>query len=281
MANSKVIQHGTRKRYEKGCRCDECRAATSSYMAKYRKTRDVGALTFPHGTHHGYSCGCRCDQCVELKRSYEANKPLIDISLESFKHGSHRSYAVGCRCEKCGRAEYEYRKNLETSRNFDAQDYPHGSVKGYKLGCRCEFCMEARRIRDNAKHAYKMVNDSAYVERMRTNSRNMAKKRRACVKAKSTDEELMIKIYMSCPVGYEVDHIVPLSKGGPHTPDNVQYLPADVNRRKNNKIDFDCSGQTLRWQDVLGWPSTTIPGMGVGSSEPKCSATPARVEDIV
>ena len=141
--------------------------------------------------------------------------------------------------------------------------------------------MEARRIRDNAKHAYKMVNDSAYVERMRTNSRNMAKKRRACVKAKSTDEELMIKIYMSCPVGYEVDHIVPLSKGGPHTPDNVQYLPADVNRRKNNKIDFDCSGQTLRWQDVLGWPSTTIPGMGVGSSEPKCSATPARVEDIV
>jgi len=43
------------------------------------------------------------------------------------------------------------------------------------------------------------------------------------------------EIYRNCPPGYEVDHIIPLSKGGKHHEDNLQYLTIKENRSKNNR----------------------------------------------
>ena len=50
------------------------------------------------------------------------------------------------------------------------------------------------------------------------------------------DIKLIQKIYENCPKGYEVDHIIPISKGGLHHQDNLQYLPWIENRRKGNKL---------------------------------------------
>lgn len=44
------------------------------------------------------------------------------------------------------------------------------------------------------------------------------------------------EFYLNCPKGYEVDHIIPISKGGLHTLENLQYLTVSENRRKSNKI---------------------------------------------
>jgi len=50
------------------------------------------------------------------------------------------------------------------------------------------------------------------------------------------DMEVIKQIYLDCPKGYEVDHIIPISKGGLHHQDNLQYLTISENRRKGNRM---------------------------------------------
>ena len=64
------------------------------------------------------------------------------------------------------------------------------------------------------------------------------------------NSKLIRKIYENCPDGYEVDHIVALCNGGPHHQNNLQYLPAIENRKKNRKDEYD-KRLVIRWQDVI------------------------------
>lgn len=50
------------------------------------------------------------------------------------------------------------------------------------------------------------------------------------------DLEVIKEIYRNCPKGYHVDHIIPISKGGLHHEDNLQYLTPHENRSKGDKI---------------------------------------------
>jgi len=50
------------------------------------------------------------------------------------------------------------------------------------------------------------------------------------------DKKAIQKFYLNCPEGYEVDHIIPISKGGLHCLSNLQYLTISENRRKSNKL---------------------------------------------
>ena len=65
-----------------------------------------------------------------------------------------------------------------------------------------------------------------------------------------TDRKLINKIYGMCPEGYEVDHVIALIEGGPHHQDNLQYLPAMENRRKNRTQNYN-KNLAIRWQDML------------------------------
>jgi hypothetical protein len=50
------------------------------------------------------------------------------------------------------------------------------------------------------------------------------------------DLEQIVQIYTDCPVGYHVDHIIPISRDGLHHQDNLCYLPAKLNIAKGNKL---------------------------------------------
>lgn len=47
---------------------------------------------------------------------------------------------------------------------------------------------------------------------------------------------LMEKFYSECPKGHEIDHIVPVCKGGEHRLYNLQWLPKKINREKGAKM---------------------------------------------
>lgn len=52
----------------------------------------------------------------------------------------------------------------------------------------------------------------------------------------TANKQKIKEIYINCPKGYEVDHILPLSKGGKHHENNLQYLTILENRKKNNRM---------------------------------------------
>lgn len=69
------------------------------------------------------------------------------------------------------------------------------------------------------------------------------------------DLELIKEIYTHCPKGYEVDHIIAIAEGGLHHEDNLQYLPAFENRKKNRTQNYNRS-LIIRWQDIIFGDST-------------------------
>lgn len=176
---------------------------------------------------------------------------------------------------------------------FNGPKYPHGTNRGYMHGCKCDLCRKAhsdymvpvnrsRMETSDSARIMKRLSDDAY----RLTERGQAVRRAGHARRKLhmniaylPIETVMVidKIYMDCPEGYHVDHIVPLNKGGAHMPYNLQYLPEMINMRKKDNESFDCSLFAISWKDwqlvksyleenrlsslneVVAEPSSTIP----------------------
>ena len=89
----------------------------------------------------------------------------------------------------------------------------------------------------------KKVRTPSDIDALQTAKRIKSKEANANYRAKlnaqtpSNSNRAAIKqFYANCPSGYEVDHIIPISKGGLHILENLQYLTISENRRKSNKM---------------------------------------------
>jgi hypothetical protein len=110
-----------------------------------------------------------------------------------------------------------------------------------KLKNRDKILIQAKEYRiKNADKVKKAVSDWAKKNKPR---RRMAVAKRRAFKLKATPKfanlQKIKEIYMNCPVGYHVDHIVPLQGKnvcGLHVEWNLQYLTPYDNKSKSNKL---------------------------------------------
>jgi len=66
-----------------------------------------------------------------------------------------------------------------------------------------------------------------------------SKFKEACEDLEWEEKQNIGRFYKNCPRGYEVDHIIPVSKGGKHCLSNLQYLTHQENRRKSAKFNWE------------------------------------------
>gem|GEM_PF-5374722 len=83
----------------------------------------------------------------------------------------------------------------------------------------------------------KRIDNSIYTRPYTAQSR--AKRKKASIELDQNEKKIIRELYRKCPPGYDVDHIIPISKGGKHCVGNLQYLPSSENRRKSSKILID------------------------------------------
>lgn len=100
--------------------------------------------------------------------------------------------------------------------------------KGAKAYCSQKCSIQARTIH-HTEHEKRMAN-RAYFMTYYCRKKNQT--------PSDANIDLITEIYKQCPEGYEVDHIKPLSKGGLHHHDNLQYLEVIENRKKGAKLEY-------------------------------------------
>ena len=74
-----MSHHGTRGRYQKGCRCDPCIEAQARQTAEQRQKRleraEKDPALIPHGTNTGYvNWRCRCRECIYAGSAYQRQR---------------------------------------------------------------------------------------------------------------------------------------------------------------------------------------------------------------
>lgn len=107
----------------------------------------------------------------------------------------------------------------------------------------CVRCISCELARDRNKELQKCSSKLHYI-----NNKDYYKARNALARERLkqatprwADIEYIRKIYLECPSGYHVDHIIPL-KGelvcGLHVENNLQYLTAEDNLKKSNTYNI-------------------------------------------
>lgn len=91
-APPKMQRHGTRSRYNTGCRCDPCRKANNAYMLKWQhEPRDSSALIDPSGLRQYIECltsfGLERGQIAEAAGVYRG---MLQLKRAGIQRGSAR-----------------------------------------------------------------------------------------------------------------------------------------------------------------------------------------------
>ena len=184
-----------------------------------------------------------CSQEFSPKRVNRKNpKQFCSLRCSS----DHRKKRILTPCIQCGSATFNPRfcsqscsatHNNKGVRRHSKSNSPYSMVKPCKA-CGKEtnrpvYCSDEcnpNRLKlttEQKKHRHAAMHREAW-QRYQAKLKNQT--------PPDVDKKALQEFYLNCPEGYEVDHIIPVSKGGLHCLSILQYLTISENRRKSNKI---------------------------------------------
>ena len=140
------------------------------------------------------------------KRIFPGKNPKVKAITYILQH---YGYKYCSKCKNCKKPEEFYTNNT----NYD------------KLTTECAYCMDT----------YVAVNRAMY------NSYEAERRSSKLLATPTWGQQGIKEFYINCPIGYEVDHIIPLKNKivcGLHVVNNLQYLSAEANRIKSNKYEW-------------------------------------------
>jgi 5-methylcytosine-specific restriction endonuclease McrA len=173
----------------------------------------------------------RQDAIKQKSIRYYTGKPC------KFGHTSERLVSTK-RCLECDRLRSALRRendpnyaeaNRNHSRRFNIEN------NEYLKRIKRERYAEDKEFRESEKLRHKNYYRTQEGKQSKIISRNKYRALKINAQAVCINKSMTEEFYLNCPKGYEVDHIIPLSKGGNHDVSNLQYLTKTLNISKQDR----------------------------------------------
>jgi len=143
-------------------------------------------------------------------------------------------------CNDCKRQWTLENKEYFAKYHLEHQDAQLERMKEYREENKDILAFKQKEWQDSHKEQKANIDRKSYIKhkpkRLAANIRNQTNRNLRIIAW--TDWDKITEIYMNCPVGMEVDHIIPLQGklvSGLHVSWNLQYLTPKENRVKSNK----------------------------------------------
>jgi hypothetical protein len=181
-----------------------------------------------------------CIHCQSFFKPLRINKNKPRKFCSTKCSGEHSKTKTIKKCLHCGKVTHNPKFcNSSCAASYNNKVSPK-KEKTFKVCPTCgtlhrrpKFCSDKcnpNRLNMTEDEKYKYIRS-----RMNESWQRYMAKRKSQTPDDINIEELQL-FYFNCPEGYEVDHIIPISKGGLHSIENLQYLTISENRKKSNKI---------------------------------------------
>jgi hypothetical protein len=188
----------------------------------------------------------------------------LPATPEFFHKSKSGKFRVKSECKQCSKKR-EKERNNPVNTDINIKQTCTG-ICGRELPATTEFFYKKKRGKFGVCTLCKVCADKYSAKYRKTPKgkaihKNMEAKRRTRKRTQTQffwtpNQNLIGQIYLVCPKGYEVDHMVPLSKGGDHHESNLCYLPTSVNISKKDRSieEFGVDSfnkNVIYWQDIL------------------------------
>ena len=191
-----------------------------------------------HGEVYAYSKGCRCEPCIAGWKEYQIAWRAARLAAPDCPHGNRVTYLAGCRCDKCRAANAAYNMNRKSVVRASSGPVRHGTEDGYgTFGCRCDACKSAKKA---GTRKYYLEHQIEFFEKAAR--RGVMKKRDERLITAKDIVRMIGRLDGRCfycgslPEHLEIDHVVPLSRGGRHAIGNLVPACRPCNRAKHARF---------------------------------------------